>query len=155
MGLEVIIAVHPRADYDVRGGDMFGGRQIINGDSARLVRSARLVISHYSTAIGFAAAFSKPVLLVGSREIWAGNSFARRSGAAFADALRSELFSLDDVDAIDLTGVLDFDQAAYYRYVADHLKTPEIADKPLWQFIAATFGEMFPDTRPKSRGTMD
>lgn len=54
--LKVIIAAHPKAEYD---GDEFGGREIRYLETARLIKNAKLVLYEYGTSISFILLFKK------------------------------------------------------------------------------------------------
>ena len=60
-GIEVIIAAHPRADYDRT---TFEGRQIFRLVTAELVRDAEFVLSHTSTAMSYAVLNAKPLIFI-------------------------------------------------------------------------------------------
>lgn len=59
--LEVIIAAHPKADYNT---DVFGGRKILKYQTAKLVMYSQLVIAHSSLSISFSVLNYKPLVLV-------------------------------------------------------------------------------------------
>jgi len=63
LGLKVIIAAHPRSNYENHP-NYFKGRKCIRGQSVKLIRESKLVLSHSSTALNFANLFYKPVVLL-------------------------------------------------------------------------------------------
>lgn len=60
-GLSVVIAAHPKSEYK---GDEFGGRAIIYYKTEELVREAKLVVTHASTAIDYIVLYHKPYLFI-------------------------------------------------------------------------------------------
>ncbi len=60
-GLPVVVAAHPKCEYH---GDEFGGRQIVYYETERLVREARLVITHISVAVDYIILYHKPYLFL-------------------------------------------------------------------------------------------
>jgi hypothetical protein len=66
LGLPVVIAAHPKARYP---SNPFGEREILFGQTQRLVRDASLVFAHGSTAISFAVMYGKPLCLLASPAI--------------------------------------------------------------------------------------
>jgi len=70
---EVIIAAHPRSQYE-KHPDYFNGRKCIKGDTFNLVKNASCIILHCSTAINFAVLFKKPLIFIKSAVIdeWFG-----------------------------------------------------------------------------------
>lgn len=59
--LEVVIAAHPKAEYD---SDAFGGRKTLKYHSAELIRDAQEVFMHGSAAISYVMMFNKPLALI-------------------------------------------------------------------------------------------
>lgn len=68
-GMPVVIAAHPSARHDERVINGFGGRSLIHGRSAELVRGAQAVLLHGSTAVSFAILGDKPLLFLSSDEL--------------------------------------------------------------------------------------
>jgi hypothetical protein len=64
-GVNIKIAGHPR-NRDV---DPYGGREVIFGDTANLIKDSQGIITHYSTAVSFAALFNKPITFVATPEM--------------------------------------------------------------------------------------
>ncbi len=62
-GVKVIIAAHPRANYETCP-DCFGKRKIIKGRTAELIRKSKFVVLHDSASISFAVLFKKPALFI-------------------------------------------------------------------------------------------
>lgn len=62
-GLEVVVAAHPRSDYDRIPG-AFGKRRVVKEKTVELVQRSSLVVMHDSTAVGYAVLFNKPVMIV-------------------------------------------------------------------------------------------
>lgn len=65
-GLGVVIAAHPRANYNH---NPFNGRPLIYYKTELLVREAALVLAHASTAISFAIIHEKPLCLLYTNDI--------------------------------------------------------------------------------------
>ncbi|MDC1418128.1 hypothetical protein N8264_03615 [Candidatus Thioglobus sp.] len=68
-GLQVIVSVHPRLIFDKSMNKKFGNRELTSGKTAELVKGAKLVIAHDSTAINFAVLWSTPLLIVTTDQI--------------------------------------------------------------------------------------
>lgn len=66
-GYRIVIAEHPRAHYVDRG--IYGNREMIRGQTARLVRDAELVLCHISTAIDYIILFQKKFIVLYLNEI--------------------------------------------------------------------------------------
>lgn len=66
-GHRVVIAEHPRAHY--QDNSIYGNREMIRGETARLVRDAEFVLCHISMALDFIILFHKKFLLLYMDEI--------------------------------------------------------------------------------------
>lgn len=131
LGLEVVIAPHPRADYSDKPG-LFGKRRMIGGATSRLVSQSRLVVSSYSTAVGMAMLFEKPVVLCATQPMlanahacWAIVRLAQDLGVS--PTLIDQDYSLDDAE--------DFDRERYETYIADYIKVPGSPKRQIWSLI--------------------
>jgi len=60
-GFEIIIAAHPRSNYEEHP-DYFEGRKTVRGRTRELIRDSKLVLMHYSTALNFTVLYKKPVI---------------------------------------------------------------------------------------------
>lgn len=66
--MEVIIAVHPKSNYD---SDSFEGRTKIKYHTTELVRNAQMVFMHSSAALSFVMMFNKPLMLIATNDYMA------------------------------------------------------------------------------------
>lgn len=134
LGLKVVIAAHPRSDYESRPG-LFGERSVIKGKTIELMRQARLVIGHYSLALANAVLLDKPVLLLTSDSF--GKSLKRMEmfSRAYADALGTSLENMDQPQTIELTNHLHPDRAAYARFRQRWIKQDGTPQQPLFKIV--------------------
>jgi hypothetical protein len=132
LGLKVVIAAMPKADYSDKPG-VYGDRVIEYGKTAELVAASRLVLAHRSTAIGYAVMSSKPVLQIATREIYL-EQVQKPYFDAFAAALGKPIQFCDDVATADLSIAFAMDDSRYRAYLRDYVtENPE--GGPLWQII--------------------
>lgn len=133
-GIPVVIAAHPR----VGGcGDShpYGDRKLIAGQTANLVRGAKLVLAHASTSISFAVIWNKPIAFLTSDDIdeekWIGGRVRR-----FAEILRAPLFNIDHATT-DTTRMIGAtcDQNAYDAYRRAYIREDDVPDAPLWAIV--------------------
>ena len=131
LGLPVIISAHPRAHYEPKD-PRFGGREIAYGQTAELVSTSKLVISHGSTAINFAVLLKKPLLLVTTDELDRAGyyDFLRNFSPWFGLPVRAESCSDEDILA-----AFDVPVDAYMRYRDEFIKCPGSPETPLWQIV--------------------
>lgn len=66
-GVEVIIAAHPKSQYDI---DAFEGRKIIKYKTMELIKNAEMVFMHSSAALSFIVMFDKPLSIVMTNDYW-------------------------------------------------------------------------------------
>lgn len=136
LGLEVVIAAHPTADYAARP-DLLGGRRTMVGKTLPLVADAKLVIGHYSTALGCAALLRRPVMLLKVKELYDLFPQSRATFDAFSTLLRTPLYALDKPESVAMDKLPDVDEAACAAYVAQHLRHPDATDQPRWPVVMA------------------
>lgn len=134
LNLEVVIAGHPRANYPQLG-SVFGNRKIHYGDTAALIAKSRLVVAHYSTAIGFAVMFRKPMMILTSHDLSNFHPLRERIYETLSRELGVPLHCLDDPGAIDLSSPPAVDDGLYDRYIANYIKAPGSPPKYLWDTV--------------------
>jgi hypothetical protein len=131
LGLEVIIAPHPKVNYKV---DYFQGRRKISGQTASLIKESKLVLSHGSTATSLANLFYKPMIFLTSSEM------DKRKDVA--DAIRT-MANWFDKKPIFIDGDLNIDwkfeltvsKRHYESYRKAYIKTDHSEDLPFWQIV--------------------
>lgn len=129
-GLRVLVQPHPRASYPL---GYFGRFELSATDTIRAVADAALVVSHYSTAIGIATIFDRPLLLL------TADCFRRRMGGrserqilAFANALGAPTISMNDPDRAALRNWRAWDHQKYSDYRADYVEYPGAPRQSMW-----------------------
>lgn len=134
-GLRVVIAAHPRSDYDSLPG-FFGNREIILGQTVDLVARSALVIAHASTSIAYAVLFDKPLLLARTKEM--SGTMYEIGLAMFAEGLSiSPVF----VGAAVELECLNWDysgwaRGAYEDYCGKYICASETPpDKTTWEIV--------------------
>lgn len=127
-GIRVVIAAHPRADYDDA---CFEGRQIHRLQTAELVRDAELVLSHTSTAMSFAVLNAKPLIFIytsGMKAVYE-RTFIRQM-RCFADTLDAPLCNIDEVSEARQVAVKPVNLECYERYKYTFLTSRQSQDTP-------------------------
>jgi hypothetical protein len=130
-GLPVVIAAYPSADIEGCRG-RFGGRKILMGQTAELVRDASLVFAHASTAISYAVLWRKPLAFLTNREI--RNGWYQPWIDAPRVLLKAPLFDIDaSFPQISQEDWLHLDHEAYVRYEEWFIKGENSPDVSLWE----------------------
>lgn len=89
--MSVVVAAHPRADYTNK--KVFPDNYIIErGKTSELIKGAKLVLAHFSTAIGFVALADVPLCIVIPKSIGQISEF-KHSGEEFAELLGTGLIT--------------------------------------------------------------
>jgi len=132
-GLPVIIAAHPRSQYD-RLPDCFKGRRVIRGHSIELVTRSKFVMIHCSTSISFAVMYRKPLVFITMNEI--EKTVYRDLVKSFARQFGKKPINIDKKDSLNLDGELSVNEKAYSRYSCNYIKIPGTPEKPFWEIVA-------------------
>lgn len=123
-GLEVVIAMHPKAHYL---NYEFRGRRLVAGRTAELVRDAEFVICHASTSVSYAVLNRKQVWTICTDEmerLYAYNFMLQIR--ALAASLRAPLLNASRFDEVDLPTLAPPDESRYATYQNDFVVTPGI-----------------------------
>lgn len=127
LGLPVVIAAHPRADYG-RHEDYFRGRSIIAGRTCELVRDAALVVTHSSVSNNFTVGYRKPVVVVTT------DGLARSRYGPYIDQTARMLgcprINLDETTALPSMPVVD--EAKYREFHEAIIKRAGTPDENTW-----------------------
>jgi hypothetical protein len=129
-GVRVVIAAHPRSDYAGRE-ELYGGREIVRGRTAELVRDAGFALTHCSSAVNFAALFDKPVVFL-TADSFAAHPVHGPGVPAVAALFGKRPLNIDHQLAIDWERELVVDQRLRARYIASFIKIPGTPEAPCW-----------------------
>ena len=136
MILKVVIAAHPRSDYDSMPG-VFSGRTIIKGQTVELVARSKLVVMHMSTALSYAVFFRKPVMVLQIPGLGVNNQMN-----LMVEAMGAAIGSVPiDLDKDKLTSDLlqqDCNLEKYAEYESRYMKFLGADEMSTWEIIAKT-----------------
>jgi len=130
--MPVKIAAHPRADYDSNP-EVFGGRELLQGETARLVNDSALVIAHYSGAVNFAVMYRKPLIFITTNELKA--SFRQPAIKAISSHFNKQPFNIDSDCEIDWKHEMEVDAEIYDQYIFNFIKKPGTPERLFWQVV--------------------
>lgn len=117
--LEVVIAAHPRSEYEEKYPDIFQGRRMFKHQTVDLVAHADLVITHNSTSTNFGILYKKPIIFLKDNKNYnnqwlsAIDLFAKELGK---DSLDLSYFNLESVDFFEVN------QVNYDHYIHKYIK---------------------------------
>ena len=119
--LRIVIAAHPKTSHE-RFPSYFGGREVFNGDTYRLVKNADFVLTRLSTAISYALYFRKPILFLTSNELELIPSF-KISSSKIAGELGKTPINVECFDDKVIMDSIEFDLDLYKEYIFNHLSS--------------------------------
>jgi hypothetical protein len=133
-GLDLMFAAHPRSNYD-KLPHLLNGLQPVTGRTPELIRDAKLVLCHDTTAISFAILWHKPLIFLTSDELersWFGYDISY-----FSKVLHAPLVNIDWMTRLnpDLKTWMTIDEEAYDAYKKRYIKMPETPEKPIWEIF--------------------
>ncbi|MCR4288263.1 MAG: hypothetical protein NUW09_09660 [Deltaproteobacteria bacterium] len=137
-GLKVIVAAHPRSQYEDMSG-IFGARPVVKDRTAELVAKSSLVLAHSSTSISFAVLSNKPLLFIKTPGM-------RSNGTAgFVDTMAASLglesYGIDSTESFEKIP-LDYSRwvnAGYDDYKYKYIKSKGLGDVTVWEAVAGYF----------------
>ncbi len=132
-GLGVVIAAHPRSEYDDKP-DFFQGRRVVKGQTIELVAHARCVLAHTSTSMNFAVLFEKPIafLLCGRMK----KHFYGRLITEMARQFNTSPVDLQSIDRWDVERTLSVDLKSHRTYREMYIKRDGTPGKFFWDIFA-------------------
>ncbi len=132
-GIRVVIAAHPRANYDAA---TFEGRPIYRLATAELVRDAEFVLAHTSTAISYAVLNRKPLVFIYTAGMAAAyERWFIREMRCFADYLDAAICNVDAAAETERLAVRAVNLASYERYKYEFLTSRQSQDTPTREIV--------------------
>jgi hypothetical protein len=139
LGMPVIIAASPRANYDTTP-EIFGHRSIIQDETLELVANSDLVLIHSSTAVSFAILYDKPILVIKTNEMDKAPGYANFLNK-MAQALGLTPLCIDDLNVMN---TFKFEQYKnwprdYANYKFKYIKSRHAKNKITWEVVIENF----------------
>lgn len=118
--LPIIIAAHPKADYDEQ---TFNGRPIIKYKTGQLIEHSSLVLSHYSTSVINAVLSEKPLVFLWYPEmLYSMQKYMAIGAIEYAKRLKAPAINLDHPRSFDAIA----DIQAYHNFTRKYLINSEM-----------------------------
>ena len=125
-GLEVVIAAHPRWNFE-KCSDHYEGKKVIRGETVKLVKKAKFIIAHNSTSINYAILYKKPLLFIMS-------PFHKEGVEATAKILGKKAYK-NAKTGIKWEEEFKVSDYFYGLYKDNYIKRNESTKKFLWQIF--------------------
>lgn len=143
-GAKVLIAAHPRSEYETMNQDFFDGRKLVKGNTVEWVKRAKLVLSHSSNSTVFAALYKKPVLFLTNDDIESDCSPYVGYSKEYAKSLGRVCHNFDqDINVLDDQDILSVDEVDYDDFVERYVKTSGSPAKPFWEIFYDAYSKGF------------
>jgi hypothetical protein len=134
LDIKVEIASHPKSNHPSHP-DYYGGRRTIRGSTFEMVKKARFVITHGSTACQFAILLKKPVVFLTTNEYKKYEIFSSNINA-FAHSVGKTAINVDEPLNIDWKKELFVDESFYDDHVDRYIKKRGTEKLNTWQILA-------------------
>lgn len=124
MGLKVVIAAHPKADYSMHK-EAYEGFQIIHNNSCLLCRDSSLVLSCASMSTMYALLYNKPILFIKQESlIEAGLQTHLDAAEYLAESIGSRVINIDseNINSDYLKSCICVDKDRYKQKICEWIK---------------------------------
>ena len=132
LDLEIIIAAHPRSNYD-KIGNPFNNRKILMNSTAHLTKHSKLVITHCSASISFAILYNKPIIFI--RDECYHPGFARNIDT-IAETFEKKPIDISKSYSYLSDKELIVNKSIYRQYKESFIKEAKTPEKLLWEIFA-------------------
>lgn len=140
MGLEVVIAAHPRSNY-AKHPEYFKGRKYLRAKTVKLVKECKLVMTHCSTAVSFANLFYKPVIFITRHDL--DDTYKGCQIMKMARGFGKNPIFIDTENNIDWERELMVSKAHYDNYRTLYIKIENSENLPFWQVVTGRLKKGF------------
>jgi hypothetical protein len=114
--LKVVIAAHPKA-ISYNTDNPFLGRHIIFGETTKLVKHAKFVLTHHSTAISYPILFKKPIVFLNSTQLKKAMPELHYLTIFLGNYLNCDVINYDEFDFHnELNLIIDNDKYKKYKF---------------------------------------
>jgi len=132
LGLKVIIAAHPRSNYE-KVGNPYNQRKVIRGKTIQLIKYSKLVLIHASTALNFVVLYQKPVLFISSFDY---STYYQNMILIFAKSLSSKVIEISNPNQELPKDIFFIDKNVYKNYKEIYIKEEGTPNKLLWEIFS-------------------
>lgn len=122
MGIKVIIAAHPRSDYEAHR-NVFADYLIIKSLTCELVKNAEFVLSQHSTAVSYAILCNKPIIFLEEAE-HSKISLYKKVLDKYVDYLSAPKVNISDNKYLEIKiqDLLYVNEKNYSLFIQDYIK---------------------------------
>ena len=129
--LKVIIAAHPQGKLINSYEKKFKGRKVLFNQTENLTKFSTLVITHFSTAIGYAILSSKPILLLTSLSISKHNYGMKIK--YLSKKINVKLIYMESIDSFtNKKQLVNINLSKYKNYIYDLIRNKSCKETNTW-----------------------
>jgi len=134
--IKVIISSHPRLTNLLELSKNYGGRKVVRGTTAKILRDANIVLAHNTAAISFAVLWQKPLLILTTKQLQYTNYASMKSVCAL---LGVNSVNVDNFD-VDTDWLFEANKAKdrYHLYKKLLIKNEGTPEKNSWDIFLDT-----------------
>lgn len=135
LGIPVVIAAHPKSAYKKE----FGDRQVIKGQTTKLVAGSTMVFTHHSVSLFYAILFKKQIVLLTMNEFINADAknFAMQvihyQMERYVEELGCTLYNVDEAASLNFEAV---NPGSYEKFEKTYIRGS--SDKPNYDVIKET-----------------
>ena len=127
----VVIAAHPRAQYNKSEENIFGNRKVVQNLTDELVKHAEFVILHFSYSVSYCVLYEKPFLVITTDEL--ENSTHASFMKQLAGYFGKKVISISaDTESTDYSNELRMPKDKYIKYKNDYIKMKGTEQHLFW-----------------------
>lgn len=137
-GLRVVVAAHPRSNYDFFS-SVFDGREVIKSCTIDLVAKSSMVIMHMSTSVSFAILFNKPIVVA---KIPGANSEGGLNAQVeiMAESIGASLLDIEEDLSTFNPCLIEINQNKYKDYLEKYLLNRNAKNNSTIDILASKVG---------------
>lgn len=134
-GHDVVIAAHPRSDYDNLDIKYFTFPTIKN-QTYQLVKQSSIVVANVSLSLHWAIFMYKPIILVTTDEFANSRDHTEIIVHLIANILGKKVINLDQIpDNFQWDSQLSVDKVKYNEYINNYIKNPDVTEEKVWDIV--------------------
>ena len=128
--INIVIAAHPRS-HSKKMKNSYPGRKIFYGKTIQLIKNAKIVLAHASTALNFAILYRKPIFFLTSSDY----SFNyKNSILKFSKSLSKTPIDVSSPENYKIDS-LEINQDYYNNYIKLYIKSPNSPINFIWNIF--------------------
>lgn len=135
----IVVAASPKSDLK-KIKKIFKNRTIVINKTFELIKDAKFVLLHKSTAVSFAVLFNKPLIFLINNELlktWYGKEIIFQS-----KLLGNNLINIDKPNSVNRALSLGINNIKYKNYLNDYIKFPNSKNINNWLLFSNILNKM-------------